>query len=79
MHIKKLLAAAAAAALFAGPAQAADTTGITDTVIKIGNTNPYSGPASVYSTIGKTISAYFELVNEQGGIQGAPDRLHLAR
>ncbi len=70
MHIKKLLAAAAAAALFTGTAQAADMTGITDTTIKIGNTNPYSGPASVYSTIGKTISAYFAMVNEMGGIQG---------
>ena len=70
MHIRKLLAAAAAAALLAGTAQAADMTGITDTTIKIGNTNPYSGPASVYSTIGKTISAYFEMVNEMGGIQG---------
>ncbi|MCY3754453.1 MAG: ABC transporter substrate-binding protein [Alphaproteobacteria bacterium] len=70
MHIKKLLAAAAAAALLAGTAEAADMTGITDTTIKIGNTNPYSGPASVYSTIGKTISAYFAMVNEMGGIQG---------
>ena len=70
MHIKKLLAAAAAAALLAGTAEAADMTGITDTTIKIGNTNPYSGPASVYSTIGKTISAYFAMVNEMGGVQG---------
>ncbi len=70
MRIKNLLAAAAAAGLLAGTAQAADMTGITDTTIKIGNTNPYSGPASVYSTIGKTISAYFTMVNEMGGIQG---------
>ena len=70
MHIKKLLAAAAAAALLAGTAQAADMTGITDTTIKIGNTNPYSGPASVYSVLGKTITAYFNKVNAEGGIQG---------
>ena len=44
--------------------------GITDTEIKIGNTNPYSGPASVYSTIGKVISACFVEVNETGGING---------
>ena len=70
MRIKNLLAAGAAIALLAGTAQAADMTGITDTTIKIGNTNPYSGPASVYSVIGKTITAYFEMVNEMGGIQG---------
>ena len=70
MRIRKLLAATAAAALLAGTAHAADMTGITDTTIKIGNTNPYSGPASVYSTIGKTIAAYFKMVNEMGGIQG---------
>src|SRR5262247_2530319 len=44
--------------------------GASDTEIKIGNTNPYSGPASAYGTIGKTISAYFKMVNEQGGING---------
>jgi len=44
--------------------------GATDKVIKIGNTNPYSGPASAYGTIGKTIGAYWKMVNEQGGING---------
>ena len=44
--------------------------GVTDTEIKIGNTNPYSGPASVYSTIGKGLSAYFDRVNANGGING---------
>ena len=44
--------------------------GVTDKEIKIGNTNPYSGPASAYGTIGKTIAAYFKMVNEQGGING---------
>jgi branched-chain amino acid transport system substrate-binding protein len=44
--------------------------GVTDKEIKIGNTNPYSGPASAYGTIGKTINAYFKMVNEQGGING---------
>ncbi len=42
--------------------------GASDTEIKIGNTNPYSGPASAYGTIGKSIAAYFKMVNEQGGI-----------
>jgi len=44
--------------------------GASDTEIKIGNTNPYSGPASAYGTIGKTISAYFKMLNEHGGING---------
>jgi branched-chain amino acid transport system substrate-binding protein len=44
--------------------------GASDTEIKIGNTNPYSGPASAYGVIGKTISAYWKSVNEAGGING---------
>ena len=44
--------------------------GVTDTEIKIGNTNPYSGPASAYAVIAKTIDAYFKSVNEAGGING---------
>ena len=44
--------------------------GASDTEIRIGNTNPYSGPASAYGTIGKAIAAYFKMVNEQGGING---------
>jgi branched-chain amino acid transport system substrate-binding protein len=44
--------------------------GASDKEIKIGNTNPYSGPASAYGTIGKSIAAYFRMVNEQGGING---------
>jgi branched-chain amino acid transport system substrate-binding protein len=44
--------------------------GATDTEIKIGNINPYSGPASAYGTIGRTIGAYFAKVNAEGGING---------
>lgn len=44
--------------------------GATDTSIKIGNTNPYSGPASAYGQIGKSIAAYFDTVNASGGING---------
>jgi ABC-type branched-subunit amino acid transport system substrate-binding protein len=44
--------------------------GATDTAIKIGNTNPYSGPASSYGVIGKGIEAYWRMVNERGGING---------
>jgi len=44
--------------------------GASDTEIKFGNTMPYSGPASAYGTIGKGETAYFAMVNEQGGVNG---------
>src|SRR6185369_15841088 len=44
--------------------------GASDTEIKVGNTNPYSGPASAYGAIGKSIAAYIKMVNEQGGVNG---------
>ncbi len=44
--------------------------GATDTEIKIGSTNPYSGPASAYGTIGRAESAYFKMINDQGGVNG---------
>jgi branched-chain amino acid transport system substrate-binding protein len=65
-------AGALALSLAAGPASAQKKydEGATDTEIKIGNTNPYSGNASSYGTIGKAISAYFNMINEKGGING---------
>src|ERR1700729_4038942 len=63
-------AAAAAFAASAGSARADDTPGITDTEIKIGQTMPYSGPASAYGVIGRAETAYFKMINEQGGING---------
>src|SRR6476646_5131508 len=45
-------------------------TGASDTEIKIGQTNPFSGPASAYATIGKTQAAYMKMLNDQGGING---------
>jgi branched-chain amino acid transport system substrate-binding protein len=41
-----------------------------DNEIRIGNTIPYSGPAAAYGIIGKTIAAYFNKINDQGGIDG---------
>jgi branched-chain amino acid transport system substrate-binding protein len=62
------------AALLSGPAAALAQKkydeGASDSEIKIGNTNPYSGPASAYAAIGKTIDTYFKAVNEAGGING---------
>jgi branched-chain amino acid transport system substrate-binding protein len=66
------LAAALAVALAAAPALAQKKydPGATDTEIKIGNIMPYSGPASAYGVIGKTQAAFFQMINEKGGING---------
>jgi ABC-type branched-subunit amino acid transport system substrate-binding protein len=62
----------AVAALLAQPAGAEKKygPGASDTEVKIGSTNPYSGPASAYGTIGRAESAYFQMINEQGGVNG---------
>ena len=52
------------------PAQKKYDPGATDTEIKIGQTMPYSGPASAYGTIGRAESAYFKMINDQGGVNG---------
>src|SRR5262245_61893369 len=71
-HIATLPAAALAVALMGGTALAQKKydTGASDTEIKVGNINPYSGPASSYGVIGKTIDAYFKKINAEGGING---------
>jgi branched-chain amino acid transport system substrate-binding protein len=63
---------AVAIALSASPASAQKKydVGATDTEIKIGQTVPFSGPASAYASIGKTQAAYLKMINEQGGING---------
>jgi branched-chain amino acid transport system substrate-binding protein len=74
MHKSWLVAAAllGGAALAASPAAAQNKydPGASDTEIKIGNINPYSGPASAYGVIGKTEAAYFTKINAEGGING---------
>src|SRR5579871_6753112 len=62
--------AAAALVGIARSARAADTPGVSDTEIKIGQTMPYSGPASAYGVIGKTDLAYFRMINDAGGVNG---------
>ncbi len=51
-----------------GEKQSGGDPGVSDSEIKIGNTNPYSGPASAYGTIGRASTAYFDMINEQGGV-----------
>jgi len=56
-------------------AQKKNGPGVTDTEITIGQTMPYSGPASSYGTIGKAEAAYFAMINDQGGINGRKIKL----
>jgi branched-chain amino acid transport system substrate-binding protein len=65
-----LMAAALGASTLAAGAAAADGPGVTATEIKIGQTMPYSGPASAYGVIGKAEKAFFDMINEQGGVAG---------
>jgi len=51
-------------------AQQALAAAITDTEIRIGNIMPYTGPLAAFSTIGRTEAAYFDMINERGGING---------
>jgi branched-chain amino acid transport system substrate-binding protein len=62
----------AAPFLSIGPARAAKQNGpgVSDTEVKVGNTCFYSGPASSYGTIGKAESAYFRMLNDEGGVNG---------
>ena len=62
-----LMVASVAGMVAAQPVSAA---GPGDDEIRIGNTMPYSGPASAYGVIGKTLSAYFDKVNAEGGVNG---------
>ncbi len=67
LFVAALLAAALSSSALA---QKKYDPGVSDAEIRIGNTNPYSGPASAYGTIAKSIAAYFKMVNDQGGING---------
>src|SRR3954468_24077928 len=44
--------------------------GVTENEIRIGNVMPYSGSLGVFGAIGKAEAAYFEMINERGGING---------
>jgi branched-chain amino acid transport system substrate-binding protein len=72
--MKSLAAAALAlgAVIVAAPSHAEKkySPGASDTEIRVGQTIPYSGPASAYGTIGKAQAAYFQWINDQGGVNG---------
>jgi branched-chain amino acid transport system substrate-binding protein len=68
MHRRAVLAGMAAT--IAARSAHADTTGVTATELKIGNTAAYSGPASAYGINARTEAAVFKMINEQGGVGG---------
>ena len=53
----------------------AETPGVTKDEILIGQTNPYSGPLSAYGTQGRAEMAYYEMINQKGGVNGRKIRL----
>jgi branched-chain amino acid transport system substrate-binding protein len=75
---RRILAAAPVAFALAGPLAARSPAraarkygpGASDSEIRIGNTGPYSGPLSNASPIPISMSAYFKMINDQGGING---------
>ncbi len=71
---RQVATACAVAGLLLGaamwPAATKAEPGVTATELKIGNTVPYSGPASSYSVLGKLETAFFKMVNDSGGVAG---------
>src|SRR5262249_56823230 len=70
MSIKRAVIAVLGLALVGGGAGAKETPGVTATEIKLGQTMPYSGPASAYAAIGRGEVAFFKMINDKGGIGG---------
>jgi ABC-type branched-subunit amino acid transport system substrate-binding protein len=76
MTVKKIvLALAAMMAMVGHHASAENAPGVTATEIKIGQTMPYSGPVAAFSTLGKGEVAYFNMINDEGGVNGRKIKL----
>jgi len=71
-RIKTCMSTMAALGMLAmvGAANADETTGLTDTTIKVGVMGPFTGNASSYSKTQIGLMAYFKHINDQGGING---------
>jgi ABC-type branched-subunit amino acid transport system substrate-binding protein len=50
-------------------------TDLASSEIRVGNVMPYSGPLSAFASIGRAEAAYFEMINQRGGINGRRVRL----
>ena len=51
-------------------AWAENAPGVTESEIRIGQTQPYSGPAAIFGAVGRAEAAYFKMINDQGGVNG---------
>ena len=70
LHLAGAVALSLALSATSAFAQKKYDTGATDTEIKVGQTAPFSGPASAYASIAKTQAAYMNMINDQGGVNG---------
>jgi ABC-type branched-subunit amino acid transport system substrate-binding protein len=71
--VLQIVAVAAAVVAAANPSLAGEKKydpGATDTEIKLGQTVPHSGPGSLYGVLGRVGEAYFQMLNDNGGING---------
>src|SRR5690242_1873627 len=69
-RVRTLIAIVFALASLSAISERVRDPGVTDTEIRIGNVMPYSGSLQVFGAIGKAEAAYFEMINERGGING---------
>src|SRR5207302_8038864 len=69
-RVRTLIALVLALASLSAISEQVRAPGVTDTEIRIGNVMPYSGSLAVFGAIGKAETAYFEMINEHGGING---------
>ena len=69
-RVRTLIAIVLALASLSAISERVRDPGVTDTEIRIGNVMPYSGSLQVFGAIGKAEAAYFEMINERGGING---------
>jgi len=67
---RTLVAIAVALTSLGAISQRAREQGVTDTEIRIGNLMPYTGALSAFGAIGRAEAAYFDMINERGGING---------
>lgn len=70
LYVRAAISGALICGLGAPARSDSETPGVTKTEIKIGNTVPYSGPASSKGATGRVIEAYFAMINEKGGVNG---------
>ena len=54
----------------AGAAEKKYGPGVTDTEIKIGQTVPFSGPASSFAIVARIEAAFLQMINSKGGVNG---------